>query len=235
MAAETSMKSSPELDFGSPYYMDREFYFGFDPVPVILSLEEDNYVHWKIRFQTFLRIVNKLGFVDGTLEKPDQSSPLYKLWEQNDSRVTCWLLNSMSEKVQMRLYSAETARDLWERTKQIFVPNLDLKIYQVRRKIAKLRQGGDSVATYYRKLSDAWMDLSEYDPAPECACGGCKCEIKKRAREAREKEELFAFLMGLNKSLSFMSAILMFKKPPPPLHEAYFMVEQAESDLKRSR
>lgn len=226
--AETSMKLSPELNRGSPYYIAPEFDYtiNINPVAVILSQDEDNYVPWKRSFQAFLRRLNKLGFIDGTLKKPDRSSPHYGLWEQNDAMVTCWLVNSMSEKVQMRLLSAETAHNIWEHTKLIFVPNLDF---------ARLRQGGDSVATYYRKLSDAWMELSEYDPVPECACGGCKCEIKKRAEEAREKEELYAFFMGLNESLSFMTTILMFKKPPPSLHEAYFIVEQAESDMKTSR
>lgn len=58
------------------------------------------------------------------------------------------------------------------------------------------------------------MELREYEPLPECAYGGCRCEIKKRAEEAREKEERYAFLMGLNKEFSSLTIQIMNKDPP---------------------
>ncbi|CAH2036650.1 unnamed protein product [Thlaspi arvense] len=235
LRAATTMaesKSDPTLEFGSPYYIDPDFHSTYSFQMEKLSQAEDNYVFWKIRFQALLRLADKIGFVDGTIEKPDPSSPLYQPWERCDSMVTLLLLNSMTEKLQKRVMFAGTAQKVWEKLRQIFVPNLDLKIYELRQRIAMLRQEGDSVARYFGKLRRAWAELSEYDPAPECACGGCRCEISKRAKEAREKEQCYAFMMGLNNGLRFVKTELRLMKPPPSLDKAYAMVAQAESVMK---
>ncbi|CAH8356861.1 unnamed protein product [Eruca vesicaria subsp. sativa] len=73
----------------------------------------------------------------------------------------------------------------------------------------------------------------------ECACGGCQCEIKKRPEEAREKEERYESLMGLNQELSsfkkknqelsFVRTQIMIMDPPPSLNEAYVLVNKADS------
>ncbi|KAL1215244.1 hypothetical protein V5N11_017010 [Cardamine amara subsp. amara] len=53
--------------------------------------------------------------------------------------------------------------------------------------------------------------------------------IKKRVKEAREKEQRYAFLMGLNKGLSYVRTQTMLMNPPPSLNRAYALVNQAES------
>ncbi|EOA17762.1 hypothetical protein CARUB_v10006150mg [Capsella rubella] len=79
------------------------------------------------------------------------------------------------------------------------------------------------------------MELSEYDPVPECNCSGCNCEGTKRAKEAREKEQRYEFLMGLNSDFDLMMTTIMLKTPPPSLYQAYNMVKQTESSMKRYR
>lgn len=37
----------------------------------------------------------KEGFLDGSCERPDESSPDFMRWMRCDSMVTCWILNSM--------------------------------------------------------------------------------------------------------------------------------------------
>ncbi|KAF3548190.1 hypothetical protein DY000_02006481, partial [Brassica cretica] len=115
-----------------------------------------------------------------------------------------------------------------------FVPSVDFKIYQLRQIIAGLRQDGDTLPRYFAKIRIAWMELWEYDPLPECACGGCRCEIKKRAEEAREKEERYAFLMGLNEELSFVRTQIMIMDPPSSLNQAYSLVNKAELRMNSS-
>ncbi|KAL1215156.1 hypothetical protein V5N11_028619 [Cardamine amara subsp. amara] len=82
----------------------------------------------------------------------------------------CWMRNSMTDALGKRVMLAETAQEMWEDLRKIFVPNVDLKIYEVRRKIAMLKQDGDSMEKYFEKLRRAWLELSEYDPLPECSC-----------------------------------------------------------------
>ncbi|CAE5958150.1 unnamed protein product [Arabidopsis arenosa] len=225
-----SMSLSDALDYDSPYYLDEDEH-PYHRSTIILSQAEDNFAIWKLSFTRLLRIKNKLAFVNGTLEKPDASSPLYKRWERCNALVMCWMWNSMTEELSKRVTFDETAHNMWEHLRRIFVPNVDLKIYQTRRKIMELRQDGDTVEKYFKKMSNAWLELSEYDPVKVCSCSGCDCEITKRAKEARDKEELYAFLMGLNKDLIKKSKIKR-KKPPLSLKEAYDMVEEVELMMK---
>lgn len=139
------------------------------------------------------------------------------------------MISSLSEGFRDYVLYAKTAHKAWEDLRMIFVPCVDFKIYELRLRIATLRQDGDSVAMYFSKLMRAWMELSEYDPVSECLCGGCNYEIAKRAKEAREKEQRYAFLMGLNKGLSYVRTQIMLMNPPPSLHQAYALVDQAES------
>ncbi|CAA0228229.1 unnamed protein product [Arabidopsis thaliana] len=232
--AETIKSVSPTSDPNSPYYLPPDIHHPSDFSIQKLSKDEDNYVAWKIRFRSFLRVTKKFGFIDGTLPKPDPFSPLYQPWEQCNAMVMYWLMNSMTDKLLESVMYAETANKMWEDLRRVFVPCVDLKIYQLRRRLATLRQGGDSVEEYFGKLSKVWMELSEYAPIPECKCGGCNCECTKRAEEAREKEQRYEFLMGLklNQGFEAVTTKIMFQKPPPSLHEAFAMVKDAESMMK---
>ncbi|ESQ34673.1 hypothetical protein EUTSA_v10009474mg, partial [Eutrema salsugineum] len=182
---------SPTHDPESPYYLDPEFQPENKLSTVILSEAEDNYFIWKRDVLESLGMRNKTGFVDGSVARPEPSSPLYDAWKQCNGVVTCWLLNSVSEPLQYYVFFAETAHKAWVDFRRIFAPSPELKIYQLRQRIAMMRQGGDSVATYFGKLDLAWQELSEYDPVPECVCGGCRCDVSKRAKEARDKEKIF--------------------------------------------
>ncbi|XP_010462817.1 PREDICTED: uncharacterized protein LOC104743432 [Camelina sativa] len=227
--ADTIINSLPPThDTKSPYYFHPYFIHQFTVFVSTLfeklSEAKDNYVMWRIRFLDLLKYTNKIGFIDGTLEKPDPALPYYEPWKQCNSMVLCWLMNSVTETLQNHVLHAETAHKAWEDLRRVFVPCFDSKIYELRRSLATLRQGGDSVEEYFRKFSKAWMELSEYDPVPEC-----NCEDAKGAEEAREKEQRYAFLMGLNKDLDYVRTRIMYKKIPPSLHDAYVMVKHSES------
>ncbi|CAN7042524.1 unnamed protein product [Brassica oleracea var. botrytis] len=78
----------------------------------------------------------------------------------------------------------------------------------------------------------------EYHPLPECACGGCVCDVAKRALEAREKEKLFGFLMGLDRKLGKGMARIMLMKPYQRLRTNWVEtrgvrggIDRQESDL----
>ncbi|KAH0878131.1 hypothetical protein HID58_065525 [Brassica napus] len=51
-------------------------------------------------------------------------------------------------------------------------------------------------------------ELSEYDPVPECLCEDCRCEISKRAKETRDDEKAFGFLIGLNNDVNITHSLV---------------------------
>ncbi|XP_048593482.1 uncharacterized protein LOC106425953 [Brassica napus] len=230
-----SMSLSQKINPRSPYYVDPDYQPDENLPMVILNQAEDNYFIWKTHFLEFLESKNKTGFCHGTVWTPDPSSGLYQPWKVCDARVKTWMMNSVSENFRNYVRFAETAHKAWEDLRAIFVPNVDLRIYQLRQRIATLRQDGDSLPGYFGKLRRVWEELSEYDPLVECACGGCRCEIMVRAKEAREKEQLTVFVMGLDKDLSYVTTHIMHIKPSPSVDQAYGLVARAESDMKSRR
>ncbi|CAF2256402.1 unnamed protein product [Brassica napus] len=166
MAESISLSST--LDPESPYYVDPD-YQPDENLPMILNQAEDNYFIWKTHFLEFLESKNKTG-------------------------VKCWMMNSVSENFRNYVRFAETAHKAWEDLRAIFVPNVDLRIYQLRQRIATLRQDGDSLPG---------------------------CEIMERAKEAREKEQLTAFVMGVDKDLSYVTTHIMLMDPSPSVDQAY--------------
>ncbi|KAJ0257518.1 Retrotran_gag_3 domain-containing protein [Hirschfeldia incana] len=202
------MSLSPTHDPESPYYLDPDLRPENKLSTVILREAEDNYFIWKRDVLESLRIRNKTGFVDGTLVRPDPSSPLHDAWKLCNDMVACWLINSVSPALQFYVFFAETAHKAWDDIRRIFSPSSEFKIYELRCKIAMMTQGGGSVASFYAKLDLAWQELSEYDPVPECSCGGCRCEITKRAKEKRDKEKAFGFLIGSNNDVNITHSLV---------------------------
>ncbi|CAE5958140.1 unnamed protein product [Arabidopsis arenosa] len=226
------MAESPTLDPESPYYLDPDYQSNENLPMAILSKSEDNYFIWKNDFLLFLQSKSKTGFIDGTIAKPDPSSPIYHPWKTCNARVKSWMMSSLSEELRNYVRFAETAHKAWEDLRVLFVPSVDFKIYELRQRLAMLRQDGDSVGRYFAKFMRAWVELLEYDPVPECLCGCCNCEIAKRAKEARENEQRYAFLMGLDKGLSYVRTQIMLMNPPPSLHQAFVLLDKAESMMK---
>ena len=69
-----------------------------------------------------------------------------------------------------------------------------------------------------------FINFQKYHPLPECACGGCVYDVAKRALEAREKEKLFGFLMGLDRKLGKGMARIMLMKPCLSFNESYSLL-----------
>ncbi|KAL2236198.1 UNVERIFIED_CONTAM: hypothetical protein Sindi_1352000 [Sesamum indicum] len=68
-------------------------------VLVSAPLIGNNYLNWSSRIKRVFRAKMKLGFIDGTSEKPLPTDPFFEQWIRVDSMVTTWILNSMSKDI----------------------------------------------------------------------------------------------------------------------------------------
>ncbi|XP_013639320.1 PREDICTED: uncharacterized protein LOC106344499 [Brassica oleracea var. oleracea] len=187
---------------------------------------DDNYFIWKRHFLQFLLSKSKTDFVNGTFVIPEPSSPLYEPWKVCNARVKCWMMSCVSENLKDYVRFTDTAHKAWEDLRMMFVPSVALRIRQLRQRIDLMRQDGDSVARYFGKLKSVWMELSEYDTT---------LQLSERDIEVREKETLYAFLMGMNKDLSFVRTQITAMCPPPSLDQTYALAIQAESLMNSTR
>ncbi|KAL0373067.1 UNVERIFIED_CONTAM: Retrovirus-related Pol polyprotein from transposon RE2 [Sesamum calycinum] len=68
-------------------------------VLVSVPLTGKNYLNWSHAIKRSLRAKMKLGFIDGTLVKPDVSDAAFEKWIRVDSMVTTWILNLISKDI----------------------------------------------------------------------------------------------------------------------------------------
>lgn len=117
---------SSDDDLLDPYYLHHSDTPGSLLVSQVLT--GDNYVSWSRSMRIALDIKNKLGFIDGSIQKPESEDPkLLRKWRRNNGIVLAWILNSVSKEIYASLLYGETAAEIWkdleERFQQSNAPN----------------------------------------------------------------------------------------------------------------
>nr|CAD1822688.1 unnamed protein product [Ananas comosus var. bracteatus] len=191
---------------------------------VSYSLTGSNYSTWARAMKNALQAKNKLGFVDGTLKKPDTSAPEASHWTICNSMVIAWIFNSLDKSLQGSVAYAEDAKAMWDDLKDRFSQGNAPRVFPLKIELSLLRQEGLSVASYYTKLKTLWDELDDYSGTPACTCAAARDYVKKK-----ETEKLYQFLMGLNaETFGTVRSQILNSDPLPTLSKAYSMVTQEE-------
>lgn len=123
---------------------------------------------------------------------------------------------------------ADTARDVWLDLEERFTQGVDVRVYELRRAIASLRQDRSTVSVYYGCLKVLWGELQSFDEISVCTYGQCTCGLSKAVEKAREKEMVFDFLMGLDEVFNTVRSHILSIDPLPSLGRVYAIVAQKE-------
>lgn len=73
------------IDTNSPYYIHSSEYLRQMHVNDVLT--DGNYNDWAQEMKNFLFAKNKIGFIDGTIEKPEEKSPNHMMWMRCDAMI----------------------------------------------------------------------------------------------------------------------------------------------------
>lgn len=183
----------------------------------------DNYLQWKFSIQLALGAKKKLGFIDGTNEKPSTGESDIADWISTDCMVRSWLLNSISKDISGAFIFATTAKELWNELGDHFGESNGPLIYQLQRQIASITQGNSSLSKYYMNLKQLWDELNCLVPLPPCNCGS-----EKSISENISMTRLMQFLMGLNDTYDNLRNQILVLDPLPTVHKAYSMALRVE-------
>lgn len=113
-------------------------------IPV--KLNGKNYSGWAFCLKHFVAKKGLLGYLDDTTIKDDRNQTN---WEQNNSKVITWILNSIDTSISLSLQSYYKASDMWSHLQSLYHQVNKARKYFLDREIAKYNQGDKSVQDYY--------------------------------------------------------------------------------------
>ncbi|KAL0551259.1 hypothetical protein IC582_010345 [Cucumis melo] len=96
-----------------------------------------------------LSVKNKLGFIDGTLPRPNDD--LLPSWIRNNNIVISWILNSVSKPISTSILFADSARSIWLDLKERFQRKNAPRIFHLKRSLAILSHNQESLPLLRKK------------------------------------------------------------------------------------
>ena len=214
----------------SPYYLCSSDNPGNIICPV--SFDGENYANWSRLVTNALKSKNKLAFVDGSLTRPEGTSPDVHAWEKSNAMVIAWLYNIINKNLHSSVAYAETAHEIWKDLRERYSQGNEIRIHQLRREITLSNQGSMNVTDYFTKLKGLWDELDAYLQIPNC-----KCVKDFNLFKYQESERTHQFLMGLDSShFGVVRSTILSMEPLPNLNKAYSMIlrEERQQTLTRS-
>ncbi|XP_019223812.1 PREDICTED: uncharacterized protein LOC109205556 [Nicotiana attenuata] len=101
---------------------------------------------------------SKLGFVDESCVKSMYKRELAEQWEKCNTIVSSWIRNTVANELMPSIVFTSNAKKVWSDFKKKFDRCSLTRIYHLWTKIATLKQGIDSIITYYSKMIDLWSE-----------------------------------------------------------------------------
>lgn len=189
-----------------------------------VQLRGENYEEWAKHVRNALRTKRKLGFIDGTLVKPEKEDEIEQ-WEVVNSMLIAWIMNTIESTLKTSISMVDEVKVLWDDLKLQFSAGNGPRISELRADIANCKQNGDSVMVYYGKLKKMWDELAIYKPIRTCSCG----EMASQLEEDRNEERTNTFLNGLDAArFGTVRSAITSLEPLPKLSQVYQRIVREE-------
>lgn len=96
-----------------------------------------------------------LGYQDGTVTKDDKSAAT---WDQNNSKVVTWILNSIDPSITNSLQFFSTAAEMCSHLKYIYQQVNKARKFYLDSELANYNQGDRTVQEYYNGFLTLWNE-----------------------------------------------------------------------------
>ena len=106
------------------------------------KLHGTNFRRWAQSVKFFIRGREKMGWLDGSKKAPTAGDLGSEAWQDDNSMVLAWLINSMKVGESQNFILCNTAKQLWDTVNLIYSNlNNDSQPYDLRRKVHETKQG----------------------------------------------------------------------------------------------
>ncbi|XP_060181947.1 uncharacterized protein LOC132611543 [Lycium barbarum] len=220
-----SAARSANSDMSSPYYLHPSDSPGMTLVNS--SFDGKGFGGWRRSILIALSAKNKLGFINGVIKSPSDTSADFNLWNRRNDMVTSWLLNSLSKEIASSVIYSKSAEELWTALEDRFGQPNGAKLYHLQKELNDLVQGSNNIAGYFTKIKCLWDELDALTISVQCSCT-CTCRGKEKVIKSFQDERLIQFLMGLNDAYTGVKSNILMMSPLPNVNVAYSLLVQDE-------
>ncbi|GAV70419.1 UBN2_3 domain-containing protein, partial [Cephalotus follicularis] len=170
----------------------------------------------------------KEDYISGTTVPPDESSARYRTWKAENHMVMSWLLNSMTNEMGENLMYYQTAKVIWDATRETYSNKDNMSaIFEIKGILIDLTQGEMTITDYFNALIRYWQQLDMLEDIKwHCP------EDNQQYKKILEKERIYKFLLGLNKELDEVRGRILSIKLLPSVCEVFSEVRREESRRK---
>ncbi|GAV77128.1 UBN2_3 domain-containing protein [Cephalotus follicularis] len=159
---------------------------------------------------------NKLGFIDGTCEKPYTTSPKLHQWERCNGFVLSWIMNTVSREIFNGIVYSTDDFSVWKDLRERFNKVNGSRIFSFHREIGCCAQGSFTVSAYYSKLRQFWDEYNSLVTLPSCGC-----PTSREYVEHNQQQKLLQFLMDLNDSYGAIRSQILMMSPLPTIGHTF--------------
>jgi hypothetical protein len=193
--------------------------------PITIKLNGTNYALWSQIIEMYILGKDKLGYINGDLPQPDPNDPTFRRWRTKNSIVKGWLINLMDPSLFSNFIRFPTAKQVWESIATTYFDGNDKsQVYDLKRRVTRIRQSGESIESYYNGLQGLWREIDFRCPNPmECAS-----DIHKYNTLLQE-DRVYVFLDGLDDRLDKIRSDVLQLQPFPTVEQAYACVRREDT------
>ncbi|XP_071741029.1 uncharacterized protein [Rutidosis leptorrhynchoides] len=160
-----------KLDFGDPLYLHASDTTTGTPFMSIKLKGTENYNIWSRSMLLALGTKNKLGFINGSLQRHATDVTLQNQWDRCNNVVLSWILGSISDELYSGQIFSTNATHVWNELKETYDKIDGSVIYNLHHKMNSIKQNDSSLSDYYHNLNSLWKQYDCMIAGPACTCG----------------------------------------------------------------
>ena len=189
-----------------------------------IKLDGTNYALWSQIVEMFISGKDKLGYINGDFPQPEPAAP-FRRWRTKNFVVKGWLIGSMNPSLVSNFIRFPTAKQVWDSIATTYFDGTDAsQVYDLKRRVTRMKQSGESIETYYNCLQGVWREIDFRRPNPMV----CVHDIQKYNTLLQE-DRVYTFLDGLDDRLDKIRSDVLQLKPFPSVEQAYAYVRREDS------
>ncbi|XP_071713320.1 uncharacterized protein [Rutidosis leptorrhynchoides] len=219
-----------KLDFGDPLYLHASDTTIGTPFISIKLKGTENYNIWSRSMLLTLGTKNKLGFINGSLQRHATDVTLQNQWDRCNNVVLSWILGSISDEFYSDQIFSTNATHVWNELKETYDKIDGSVIYNLHHKMNSIKQNDSSLSNYYHNLNSLWKQYDCMIAGPACTCGvACTCPAGVFVKEQNKVKKLMQFSMGLNDCYVSVKSNILLRHPLHDVKSAYAILSREES------